>query len=92
MKLYAVYFDNGESYEDHYYGLNRLFLKKEDAVKYIEDEEGYVKGDENAFQKNFFGPEYWERENIEHYVDSTGNECVYNWGTEYLYIKEVEAL
>lgn len=89
MNVFAVYYDNGESYEDHYSGVYKLFMKKEDAIKLIEDE-GYVPGDENSIQAQWFGPQFWQYEDIEEYTDSTGHTSTYNLGTEYMYIKEIE--
>lgn len=91
MNIFAVYYDNGESYEDHYCGVYKLFFKKEDAIKLIEDE-GYVPGDENSIQAKCLGPQFWQHEDIEEYTDSTGHTNTYNWGTEYMYVKEVEVL
>ena len=91
MNVFAIYYDNGESYEDHYSGVYKLFMKKEDAIKLIEDE-GYVLGDENSFEAQCFGPQFWKHDNIEEYTDSTGQTSTYFWGTEYMYIKEVEVL
>ena len=89
MNVYAVYYDNGESYEDHHWGMYRLFFKKEDAIKLIEDE-GYVLGDENSFEAQFFGPQFWKHDNIKEYTDSNGLTSTYFWGPEYMYIKKVE--
>ncbi len=89
MNVFAIYYDNGESYEDHYSGVYKLFMKKEDAIKLIEDE-GYVPGDKDAFEAQCFGPQYWKHDNIEEYTDSNGLTSTYFWGTEYMYIKEVE--
>lgn len=89
MNVYAVYYDNGESYEDHYCGMYRLFFKKEDAIKLIEDE-GYVLGDEDSFEAQCFESQFWKHDNIEEDTDSNGLTSTYFWGTEYMYIKEVE--
>ncbi|HAU85757.1 MAG TPA: hypothetical protein DCW90_09705 [Lachnospiraceae bacterium] len=81
MKVYAVYFDNGEAWEDNYFDVQCLFRNREDAVKYIEAE-GYVKDKKNTFR------EQWVQEQWDEYEDEDGEIVKYIYSTEYMYIEE----
>lgn len=88
MNIFAVYYDNGESYEDYYCNMDKLFMKKEDAIKYIENK-GFILGDKDSCPFGGRG-QFWEHQIIDEYKDDDGQmkKCV--WGTEYMYIEEVK--
>lgn len=45
MKVYVVWYDNGEEYEDNYQDISKIFSTKEAAVKYLEDSGKQLKND-----------------------------------------------
>lgn len=42
-KVYLVYYDNGERYEDHHVYVHRVFSSKESADKYAEEQNVPIK-------------------------------------------------
>jgi hypothetical protein len=53
-KVYVVWYDNGEEYDDNYQDIDRIFSSYDDAAKYLDDC-GYIKQVENGY-----GGEYIE--------------------------------
>lgn len=47
-KVYVVWYDNGEEYDDNYQDIDRIFSSYDDAAKYLDDC-GYIKQVENGY-------------------------------------------
>lgn len=84
MKVYLVYFDNGESYEDYDEWVEAIFDSEEKAISYIEDSD-FTKRD----CPNWNGKTIWERKATEDDPENPGEEIY--WGvTESAWIDEWE--
>ena len=51
-KVYVVWYDNGEEYDDNYQDIDRIFSNYNDAVKYLDDC-GYIKQVENGYNGEY---------------------------------------
>ena len=47
-KVYVVWYDNGEDYDDNYQDIDRIFSSYDDAAKYLDDC-GYVRQVESGY-------------------------------------------
>lgn len=51
-RVYVVWFDNGEDYDDNYQDIDRIFSNYDDAVKYLDDC-GYIKQVESGYNGEY---------------------------------------
>lgn len=51
-KVYVVWYDNGEEYDDNYQDIDRIFSNYDDAVKYLDDC-GYIKQVESGYNGEY---------------------------------------
>lgn len=51
-KVYVVWYDNGEEYDDNYQDIDRIFSNYDNAVKYLDDC-GYIKQVENGYNGEY---------------------------------------
>ena len=51
-KVYVVWYDNGEEYDDNYQDIDRIFSNYNDAVKYLDDC-SYIKQVENGYNGEY---------------------------------------
>lgn len=84
MKVYLVYFDNGEAYEDYYEWVEAAFDSEEKAIKYIEDSD-FIKRERAEYNGSYV----WDRKITEEDPDYPGEEIYYGV-TESAWIGEME--
>lgn len=51
-KVYVVWYDNGEDYDDNYQDIDRIFSNYDDAEKYLDDC-GYIKQVETGYNGEY---------------------------------------
>lgn len=51
-KVYVVWYDNGEEYDDNWQDIDTIFYNYDDAVKYLDDC-GYVRQVENGYSGEY---------------------------------------
>lgn len=51
-KVYVVWYDNGEYYDDNYQDIDRIFSSYDDAEKYLDDC-GYIKSVETGYNGEY---------------------------------------
>lgn len=78
MKVYEVHYDNGEQWEDTYYGSHGFYATYEGAVRHLEEELGLVKNYDDRFNSIT-----WE---LPKYVCKMNNidcyDCEYYWDSD----------
>lgn len=92
--VYLVYYDNGESYGDHYVYVAKVFASKESADKYAEEKNTAIQTYTPSVTKEKYELENWGEENGYTYDDFIENEQ-YDWSiyrNSRYYVKEEEVL
>lgn len=51
-KVYVVWYDNGEEYDDNYQDIDRIFSSYDDAEKYLDDC-GYIRSVETGYNGEY---------------------------------------
>lgn len=51
-KVYVVWYDNGEDYDDNYQDIDKIFSSYDDAAKYLDDC-GYIKHVESGYNGEY---------------------------------------
>ena len=77
-KVYLVYYDNGQSWEDHHVYVDKIFLSKESADKYVEEKNTPIQQYIPSITEERYISENWGETTGYTYTEFIDNE-MYNW-------------
>lgn len=77
-KVYIVYYDNGQSWEDHYVSVSKVFASLETATKYAEEKNAPLQKFTPSVSKERYESENWAEETGCGYEQFLENEQ-YEW-------------
>lgn len=77
-KVYLVYYDNGERWEDHSVTVHKVFASKESADKYADEKNARMQTYTPSVSREKYESERWIEETGYSYDEFIENE-VYDW-------------
>lgn len=77
-KVYLVYYDNGERWEDHYVHVDRVFANKQSADKYAEEKNAPMQHYTPSITEEKYVSENWGQDTGYTYSEFIQNEQ-YDW-------------
>jgi hypothetical protein len=77
-KVYIVYYDNGQSWEDHYVSVSKVFASQETAQAYADEKNAPIQKFTPSVSQERYESENWAEETRCGYEQFLENE-VYEW-------------